>query len=67
MAAGSSDRVVTSETDVTTQDEVLGHLSRKFDWLEGADTDMPRRLLDDVLSTYEVERIPHAQLRPVGR
>jgi len=57
MAPDPARRVVTAEHDTTTPDAVLAHLARKYDWLEDADTDVPRRRLDHVLATHAVERI----------
>jgi flavorubredoxin len=56
-AKGPSQRVVTEESDETTLADVLEHLSCKYDWLETANTGHPRRMLDEVFTTYDVERI----------
>jgi hypothetical protein len=52
-----SRRVVTADTDDTTLGDVLEHLSCKYDWLETANTSHPRRLLDEVFTNHDVERI----------
>jgi hypothetical protein len=52
-----SQRVVTEETDDTTLEDVLAHLSCKYDWLQSANTDHPRRLLDEVFANYDMDRI----------
>lgn len=56
-AKDRSQRVVTEDTDETTLEDVLGHLSCKYDWLETANTGHPRRLLDEVFASHDVERI----------
>jgi hypothetical protein len=52
-----SQRVITQDTDDTTLEDVLEHLSCKYDWLQTANTGHPRRLLDEVFASYDVERI----------
>jgi hypothetical protein len=50
-------RLLTAANDTTTEDDVRNHLLRKFDYLEGADTRPVRAALEQLFSTYQVERI----------
>jgi flavorubredoxin len=56
-AKDPTQRVVTEENDDTTLEDVLAHLSCKYDWLETANTGHPRGLLDEVFAEHEVDRI----------
>lgn len=56
-ATDPSQRIVTSDTDVTTLEDVIEHLACKYDWLETANTSHPRRLLDEVFASCDVDRI----------
>lgn len=56
-AKDPSVRIVTEYTDDTTLEDVLEHLSCKYDWLQNANTGHPRRLLHEVFANHDVERI----------
>jgi flavorubredoxin len=56
-ATDPGQRIVTEETDDTTVEDVLAHLSCKYDWLETANTGHPRRMLDEVFAQYAVDTI----------
>lgn len=49
--------VVTAANDTVTPDEVRAHLLTKFDWLQGADTDVIHDDIAHIFDTYDVEII----------
>jgi flavorubredoxin len=53
-------RVVTAEDDDCTRDDVMRHLISKFRWMDQADTEPMRRYLDEIFSSYDVDRIAPA-------
>lgn len=57
LAGDPGRRVVTAGDDDTTQAEVQEHLRRKFDWLEGAETEPIRRFLAKTFDEYDIEHI----------
>ena len=54
LARDPSARVVTAEDDTTTGDDVLEHLTTKFAWLRGANTEPLRRFVDGVFERFDV-------------
>ena len=53
----SEQPVVTSANDTSTLDQVRAHLLTKFDWLQGADTDVIHDDVARIFETYDVEII----------
>jgi flavorubredoxin len=57
LAPDASTRVLTTDNDAVTQEDVVEHLRTKFEWLRGANTEPLRRFVDEVFDRFDVVNV----------